>query len=145
MYIDAPQQNHDTSSVHLSLNPHSTPFPPIKTNLNPSITSIPPITQHLRPRHKPSGLTRQPHRHPIQLPRQPQPPHGRHPAPMLLLPFQQRLPVQRRVHVPRRDGVYADPVRGPLRGQGARELGDCGFGGVVGALLLGVEDAGAGY
>lgn len=63
---------------------------------------------------------------------------------MLLLPFEQRLPVQRRVHVSRRDGVDADGVGRPFRGEGSGQLGDGRFGGVVGALLLRVEDAGAG-
>lgn len=54
------------------------------------------------------------------------------------------LAVQRRVHVAGRDGVDADAVRGPLRGEGSGQLGHGGLGGVVGALLLRVQDAGGG-
>ena len=63
---------------------------------------------------------------------------------MLLLPFQQRFAVQRRIHVAGRDGVDADGVGCPFRSEGFGQLGDGGFGGVVGALLLRVQDAGAG-
>ena len=54
------------------------------------------------------------------------------------------LPVQRGIHVPGSDGVDPDAVRGPLRGEGFGQLGHGRFGGVVGALLLRVQDAGAG-
>lgn len=63
---------------------------------------------------------------------------------MLLLPLKQRLAVQRRVHVTRRDGVDADGVGSPFRREGFGQLGHGRFGGVVGALLLRVQDAGAG-
>lgn len=63
---------------------------------------------------------------------------------MLLLPFEQRFAVQRRIHVAGRDSVDADGVGGPFRGEGSGHLGDGRFGGVVGALLLRVQDAGGG-
>ena len=53
--------------------------------------------------------------------------------------------VQRRLHVARGDAVDADAARGPLGRERFAELDDAGFGGVVRALLLRVEDAGAGH
>ena len=101
------------------------------------------INIYMTPRHKPARLTRQEHTHPIQLLRPAHPPHRRHRPPMLHLPLQQRLPIQRRVHVPRRNHIAPNPMRCPFGGQRFRQLRDGGFGRVVGALLLRVQDAGA--
>ena len=87
------------------------------------------ISQYLRARHEPARVTRQKHGQSVQLVRPAQPAHRRHGAPVLLLPFEQGFAVQRRVHVSRRDGVDADGVGGPFRGEGFGELGDGCFGG----------------
>ena len=107
-----------------------------------TINTITHINIYMTPSHKPTGLTRQEHTHPIQLLGPPHPPHRRHRSPMLHLPLQQRLTIQRRVHVSRRNDVAADTMRCPFAGQRFRELGDGRFGSVVGALLLRVQHAG---
>ena len=81
----------------------------------------------------------------IQLVRIAQPMLRRHRRPDLLLALERRKPVQRRVHVARRDAVDADTVTGPFGGEGFAELDDGGFGGVVAALFLRVVDDGAGH
>ena len=48
---------------------------------------------------------------------------------MLLLPVEQRIAVQRRVHVAGRDDVDADGVGRPFRGEGFGQLGYGCFGG----------------
>lgn len=63
---------------------------------------------------------------------------------MRLQPIQPRLVIQRRIHVPRRYRVDPDAMLRPFRRQGLAEMDDGGFGGIVGALFLRVQDAGAG-
>lgn len=73
-----------------------------------------------------------------------QSPHRRHSTPMLHLPFKQRLPIQRRIHIPRRYRIDSDPMPSPFSSERLGELSHRGLGGVVGALLLRVKDAGTG-
>ena len=54
------------------------------------------------------------------------------------------LPIQRRVHVSRCDGVDAYGMRCPFGREGFGQLDHGCFGGVVGTLLLWVQDAGGG-
>lgn len=66
-------------------------------------------------------------------------------VPMPLYPLQIRLVIERRIHISRTDRVTAYAMRRPFRSEALTELDHARFGGIVGALLLWVEDSDAGY
>lgn len=69
----------------------------------------------------------------------------RHACPDLLLRVKRWHPIQRRVHVARRNAIDPHVVLSPLGGEGFSQLDDGGFGGVVTALFLRVVDDRAGH
>ena len=107
--------------------------------------SITAVNDAITSSHEQARITRQEHRQVIQLVHIPQPLLRRILDPDLLLRVEGRHAVQRRIHVPRADGVDADIVASPLGRQGFGQVHDGRLGGVVARLFLRVVDDCAGH